>query len=376
MLFESVASEFVEKAMKLINLNVNIMDSNGKIIASGDKGRIGTLHEGAVLSINRKDMVLVTKEDIKNLQGTKEGVNVPIYCRGVLVGVLGITGDEEKILEYGQLLKMTIELYLENEILVEEQVKHKNLKEKLYIALLKNDLADFNADVVDTYSNRLKLEDYHVVALLKIKEKDFISANMIKGRILKVIDSQCINFSVNLDLDTIAFVVTDKTRTKTKKTTRVIIENIETIVNEKNISIEKIAVGLCYNERIGINSSYRTAMGLLNSKIIENDRVVWVKDHILDVIINSNDSYLEREMLKDLWIKVVDEDKYSELRDTLNTYYHLNCESKVSAEVLNIHRNTLNYRFEKIYNLTGFNPKNKKDLVALIISQSIYLNSN
>ncbi len=97
MLFESVASEFVEKAMKMINLNVNVMDSQGKIIASGDKGRIGTLHEGAVLAINRKDIILVTKDDVKNLQGTKEGINIPIYCRGVLVGVLGITGNQEKI---------------------------------------------------------------------------------------------------------------------------------------------------------------------------------------------------------------------------------------------------------------------------------------
>ncbi len=374
MLFESVANEFVEKAMKLINLNVNVMDSQGKIIASGDIERIGTLHEGAILAIKRNETVIVTKEDSKNLYGTKEGINVPIHCRGILVGVLGITGSEEKIIEHGQLMKMTIELYLENEILVEEQIKHKNLKEKLFVSLLKNDLVDFNADVLDTYSNRLQLEDFHIVVLLRIKEKDFISANQIKGRILKVIDSQNVNFSVNLDLDTLAFVVTEKSRDKTKKKARGIIENIEKIIDEKKIYVDKIVVGLCYNERLGINSSYRTALGLLDTRIINNDLVHWVKDNILDIVINSKDSQLERDMLKNLWSLIVEEDRYFELRDTLNTYYDLNCESKISSEVLNIHRNTLNYRFEKIFNLTGFNPKLKKDLIALIIGQSIYIN--
>ncbi len=375
MLFESVAMEFVEKAMKMINLNVNIMDSQGKIIASGDKGRIGTIHEGAVLAINRKDSILVKKEDINSLNGTKEGINVPIYCRGVLVGVLGITGVEEKIVEYGELLKMTIELYLENEILVEEQVKHKNLKDKLFIALLKNDLGDFNVDVVDTYSSKLKLEDYHNVILIKLSEKDFLLANKIKASILKLIEGQDINFSVNLDLDTIAIVVSEKTRPKTKNLANQVVENIENLIIERKFPVEKIAVGLCYNGRVGINSSYRTAKSLLDTKSINDELVVWVKTNIVEIIINSSDSLLEKEMLMHTWALIVNEDKHFELRDTLNTYFEQNCESKISAEVLNIHRNTLNYRFEKIYNLTGFNPKNKKDIFTLMISQSIFLNS-
>lgn len=43
-----LAQEIVTRTMRIIDCNVNIMDSKGYIIGSGDPERIGELHEGAL----------------------------------------------------------------------------------------------------------------------------------------------------------------------------------------------------------------------------------------------------------------------------------------------------------------------------------------
>ena len=46
MLSKSLAQKIVDRMMDIIPYNVNLMDKNGVIIASGDKDRINTLHLG------------------------------------------------------------------------------------------------------------------------------------------------------------------------------------------------------------------------------------------------------------------------------------------------------------------------------------------
>ncbi|HMU17861.1 MAG TPA: sugar diacid recognition domain-containing protein, partial [Thauera aminoaromatica] len=45
----SLAQSIVDRAMQILRTNVNVMDERGLIIASGDRARIGSRHEGALL---------------------------------------------------------------------------------------------------------------------------------------------------------------------------------------------------------------------------------------------------------------------------------------------------------------------------------------
>ncbi|MDU4095233.1 MAG: sugar diacid recognition domain-containing protein, partial [Pantoea sp.] len=46
-----LAQDIVARTMKIIDSNVNVMDARGRIIGSGDRERIGELHEGALLAL-------------------------------------------------------------------------------------------------------------------------------------------------------------------------------------------------------------------------------------------------------------------------------------------------------------------------------------
>ncbi|WDC84781.1 sugar diacid recognition domain-containing protein [Caloramator sp. mosi_1] len=71
MLTKEDYQKIVNRLMSILGKNINIMDVDGVIIASGDENRIGTLHEGAKEAANRKEEVIID-DDNKNLyRGSK-----------------------------------------------------------------------------------------------------------------------------------------------------------------------------------------------------------------------------------------------------------------------------------------------------------------
>ena len=48
-----LAQDIVARTMHIIDSNVNVMDARGRIIGSGDRERIGELHEGALLVLSQ-----------------------------------------------------------------------------------------------------------------------------------------------------------------------------------------------------------------------------------------------------------------------------------------------------------------------------------
>ncbi|OOM76847.1 carbohydrate diacid regulator [Clostridium puniceum] len=53
-LSKELAKSIVEKTMNVVDYNINIMNENCVIIASGNKERIGTIHEGSIIVLQRK----------------------------------------------------------------------------------------------------------------------------------------------------------------------------------------------------------------------------------------------------------------------------------------------------------------------------------
>lgn len=372
MISKDIASQIVKQSMEIVDVNINIMDENGIIIASGDKNRINTIHEGALLAIKRKEFVSIKGADVKKLRGTKEGVNLPLFRRGVLQGVIGISGDCDEILKHAQLLKMTTELFLEKELLIEEQIKHKKLKNNFFLAVIKNDIKLFNLDIISLYSEKLLLSHYHNVIIIKFFDEDFIELNSKLVTAFKIVNNLDIKFSVLLDGNEIAFVISNRSKSKLSKKRLDILELIDKNLEKNKISNYKMYVGCIFKEQIGINESYRTAVNLMNNKLINNTNTFFAEEYLLETVINSTEESLETNHFVNLWGELVKEDKYNELTDTIDAYYELNCENKKVSEKLNIHRNTLKYRFKKIENITGLNPKNKKSLFTLIVAKQLY----
>src|SRR5690606_41521475 len=93
------AQSIVEEMEKIIQRNINFMNESGVIIASIDKSRIGSVHEGARAAVQTKKRVVITKTAIE--KGVKPGMNLRVLWSQRVVGGSGITGPVDEVDPFG-----------------------------------------------------------------------------------------------------------------------------------------------------------------------------------------------------------------------------------------------------------------------------------
>lgn len=86
LLKQELAEKIVNEVRKLIDEDVIVAGTDGIIIASTDKIRLNSFHEGAFLVSNNKQRLIITKEDEIKLIGVKAGVNFPIMFQTDVIG--------------------------------------------------------------------------------------------------------------------------------------------------------------------------------------------------------------------------------------------------------------------------------------------------
>lgn len=80
-LSEKQAQEIVDKMMQDIPYNINIMNEQGIIIGSGQKKRVGTVHQGAVRALQTGRMIEVWQDGRLEKQGTNEPILINQQAR-------------------------------------------------------------------------------------------------------------------------------------------------------------------------------------------------------------------------------------------------------------------------------------------------------
>jgi carbohydrate diacid regulator len=120
------ARRVVDEVMARLGHNVNLMDTSGVILASGDRRRLGVVHAGALRAVREARTVVVTAADAAVLAGSKPGVNVPIRVGGETVGVVGVSGPPDRVRVAAASVALTVELMLAQEASDEEwQWRHR-----------------------------------------------------------------------------------------------------------------------------------------------------------------------------------------------------------------------------------------------------------
>lgn len=116
-LSKNSAQQIVQEIGKLVRQNINLMDETGHIIASNDPSRIGNFHEGAYRIIqNHLKEFYITPELEAQIPNIHQGINLPIEVDGVVQGVIGITGNYEDVIKYGQIVKKMAEILIRERI--------------------------------------------------------------------------------------------------------------------------------------------------------------------------------------------------------------------------------------------------------------------
>ena len=368
-LTSEISQNIVNRTMKILPYNVNVMDNEGKIIGSGDPKRISMKHEVAVEVIRKKQSIEVKSEDALLWGGVKEGLNLPIVIGDEIVGVVGITGKLDEIRGYGELVKMTAEMIIEQSILEKEL----QLDERI------------NREVITQLINKGYKYDtlfYKKIKILQLNLNEPRVAIVIKGntdelRLLSRLTDMLKELIEEHDLYTTLFtgemVILKKVslndgiwnEEKTLQVLKIWLTKLDRLGMELLITI-----GSFYSKHKEWWKSYEEAKDALvvGEKLKVTQRIFQFRDVSLYVLLSKMIPTIKENSIFRGYDKLKLNDKNLELQNTLDSYIKNSGNSKRTAAELYVHRNTVQYRLSKIHEITGKNPFFYSDLFELYLS--------
>ena len=362
-----LAQEIVARTMQIIDCNVNIMDSKGVIIGSGDAERIGELHEGALLALSQGRTVEIDDALADRLQGVRPGINLPMRIDGEIVGIIGLTGAPDRLHQFGKLVCMTAEMMLEQARLMSILAQDSRLREELVLNLIRTE--SLSKDQID-WAQRLGIDLSlpRVASVIEIDSGQLgvdtaIAELQQLQNLLIGPDKQ--NLVATVSLTEIVVLKPALGTTGNWDPLRVK-KQLDTMLSGMSVSGGlklRIALGNYFSGDGSIARSYRTACTTLQigKLYYPEQRSYNYQDLMLPVLLDSlRGSWQTSELVRPMQrLKVMDTNGL--LRRTLMAWFKYNVQPIATAKALYIHRNTLEYRLNRIAELTGLDIKDSFD---------------
>jgi len=356
MLIPSLAKKIIKEVRRLIDEDIIIVDISGTIIASTDSSRIGSFHEGALLSSREQKKMIITKDLENHLKGVKAGINLPILYQHNVVGVIGITGNPEKVSSYGELLKKMTELLIQESYYAEQmELESRALETFVFDWLHINEKTPEFVKRAEHLNIDLNLKRQVVMGFIKseteiplrdisnhLQQSPFLTENEI---------------FVRWGNERFLLLLTDRSKEQTQNILQLIKRNLE------DSFTVKISFGVGSEEPLLKRSFEEAERALKVAK--RNDSIQFDEELILEMLVHETSGHVQSEYVRRTIIKLLDKDRT--LVKTLIEFILNNQSIKETAESLHIHVNTLSYRFDKIEEHTGLHPKNFTDLAALYL---------
>jgi len=354
-----LAQDIVDRAMAILSSNVNVMDSQGLILGSGEKHRIDTRHEGAQLVLANRRVVEIDEQAAQNLKGVQPGINLPLMHDGELIGVLGISGNPANLRTYAELVRMTAEMLVDQSHIQAERQWRKQRCDDLLTVLLGE--ASCSQRLVDeAHKLGLKPNLGRTPYLIEIGESAAAPA-LVEWLLSHYADSWCITpFSQSVlwccpshaEMDPLRLIERLKKHriTVVRTACGVPAEDVHALRRGSQRVIELVAYGKAIKPDCQYLSLARCGLHALLWTLREHDSIV--------------------ELLAPL-LRVRTRDSNGQLMRTLRSWCDHDGQLQTCADALGIHRNSLRYRMERIAELSGKDITCLNDLVELYLGMQL-----
>lgn len=333
---KSLARQIAQEMMSVVPYNINVMDENGCIIGSGDLRRIGTLHEGAREAIQNRQAYAVYEDG----SGMKRGVNEPIIINNTVLGVVGITGHPDEVGPFSKLVRVATILLIEQEARNKQEQDERVKRVKFYHELsYRKEPYDLEfLERASGYGLELKQKCWAILVEGDVNRKEF--KNIF----------QSYPHYWNLENDKAVFFITDGLL-------------YTELLDKLHVCKDVKRIGSGKEEELAAYS-LEQAMAAIQIGSSINPSIKLYTYAELRFLIHL--SYKGNEQLGGIYSLLEQSGDKTGLIETLQVFIAENGDHNRTVQQLNIHRNTLNYRLNRIHLLTGKNPRNYIELFELL----------
>ncbi len=385
MLSPKVAQSIVDRTMAVLGVQVNIMDAQAVVIASGNTGRVGKFHAGAARVLQSGKKLCISSTEAEKMEGVRPGITLPIEFKGKIIGAVGMAGDPEDVEDFGELLKLTAELMLEQASVKEELFLEQRAREGFLTDLITGHWREYDwhfarraeflnfdlkraflvmaAEIFDEESVCAWREERQGLPYQKLKaqlEERIDGEELFEGRLISCF--------INGEM-AILYQMPEKPRQDVETMSRKAADAVYGLLGGGCGISASLGVGGLAGDWREISAIYENARSALRLNRILNEgrSVCWFETYRTEYLLCSAPAELRRGYWKTILDPVLKAEREhgTQWIQTMETYFSNEGNTVKTAEQLFLHRNTLMFRLNKIRELTGLAPQKFQDALQL-----------
>lgn len=348
-----LAQQIVDTVKDVCGQNVNFIDGSGRIYASTDEGRIGTYHEIGRQAAAAGKAIEVEADD--RFTGTQKGVNLPVYHKGAMVAVIGISGPPGEVRKYARLAeRITGLLIREREIGAFSRTQEERRsyvinglirRENIAGAYLQEALGEWG--IAGDTDKRM--------AVIRVSGRPYGAGGAVLDQeIRRLLERAQIRLYTRNYPDEYLGVLEDSRFAQTAELIKAFCAGREEYLKAgvgKAASLEALA------------DSYESCLTALESLRGSQENYAVFDQLTLEILLSRVPGSSREAFLKKTAEGLTGEDL-----DLLAVYFEEDMSLAAACRRLFLHKNTLQYRLDRIGRKTGFNPRKFREAAVLYLA--------
>lgn len=369
----AAAQQIVEEIGKLVKQSINLMDETGHIIASNDPSRIGKFHEGAyqIITGHLKELY-ITPELEHHLPTVRQGLNLPIEVDGRVEGVIGITGTYAEVLKYGQIVKKMAEILMRERIAMDAARLDLRVQSRfLEDWVLGDGLSNPQALSERGFAIGLDIRIPRRCIVVSVRGLEYytdtLAGQQFIERLENAVGSYMARYQGSIILRNAARQIILLNKRSTEELKELGRQLSETIRQQFNV---QLIVGIDGQSK-DVHTAYLQANRAWRLASHSKSGVVNYESLNSELILDEIPQKAKAEYLR----KIFGTSSDTQLRYfivLLEAYFAAEGSLSAAADLLYIHKNTLQYRLKHLIDVTGLDVRKPSNAPALYIAMLFY----
>ncbi len=357
----SMAQEIIDELGGILNQQLNFFDARGYILASAHPERVGSYHAGAARLIREGlDELTVYRDD--EYEGARKGCNLPLVMDTAVVGAIGITGEYEQVRKYGQIIKKMTEILLRES----DEQQRKKVESRIRTRFLDDWIMTDQHPGDPAFLQRARAQEIDItlsrrVAALRIADITRY-ADSPTGQ--ETIDS--INRWVRQALGQVPGAIFAKTASvmilllpaqDDERLLRFISRLMQGVMDQFRVRLLAGIDSGADTGNAGVHQSWKKAMKALQACAAQKERQILFYDDITyELFLDDIDSAAKALFVQRVF-RNIPQEEIGEYAGLVKTLYEMDGSITRAADAHFIHKNTLQYKLNKLTRITGRDPR-------------------
>lgn len=363
-----------EKISSLIKYDIVIVNHNGVIIAASRKSRIGIYNAKVkeMIETNAEMHIVYNEEDG---DGFLPGINFPIWFEDTIIASVGITGNPADVKIFGRIIQSLVQQQLLDLIHEKEKANRRQiLNSFVYDWIFQTPYLDADEFEIRASSLNINISSPRILAVVRIvsgapadaPDNFLIQMQQNIADWLRFQDRQ--HVIALLGNEIVVLLNTDNSD-RAEKT----MNNVHALaLSSQNVRLA-IGIGMPFHNQDEARLTYEAAkLACKTAEESPSRSVCMFSSFDFRLLISSISKPIRQQIFNSVYRNFTSDSQISADINLLRSYVKNNRSISQTADELFLHKNTVQAQLNRIYDRTGYNPRDTKDLTLLYATTIMY----